>query len=770
MSTGEKPISSKNVFTMSHHYTWNKHEAPPQPKQKLRAWWFKNKNWLWFGLVFFLLEGAYNYYYHRFEFADWLVWFLLMCLYRIAWWAYKKWEYAKVLLLSYVYPIVLTVIVLVVGCVGYDNYNTGESLANDLFNAAELITIGGDGFDEPTKPPNVLMRTARLLGGFLAAYAFLIAFGLAVGKENISRLSFFRYRTVRFLKRKKQLDYVVIIGDGIKAEDLAYDLLDSWQRFVFLDTSENEHLHKALENVRCWYFKGKAHSKQDLNTTYFWQAKAVYIINESDEANFRAVHEMDEVQTHHPDFQPQWHVHLNDPNLRESVHALLERRSAKINTFNIEQNTANNLLAQRPIDRFAETTKTAQVVIVGFNKQAVEIVLACARIGHFLAGHQLRIQVFLREEDQTAKAAFLGKNPVLDKSNYASLYLDTEERSVINYTFQNIEIDFEALPIAEAAIRHKSFSFYNFFEPENANSLYVCLDDGIQNARFLNSVLPRLSYLKQQQQRDIEVYIYYNYPDRDEQQYINQKLNALAPHIPIYCFGNMLDACTCKSIEEASNVPLAKRIAYIYHCIFGGLKDDGSTEVKSIMDANKRLGELGKKVSNGEITIDNYQAEKNDLLKYFFASYELMAKRFEIEEKPSFQKKVWLFIQNGFMMVKSKAQTKEEAFWTTLRQMDRESNLQAAQHAVVKLRQLGREVNSPNDLSMEELYILSELEHRRWNAEKLLLGWQPYLNDAEWKANKKALRDQKYHNFLVTFDNLPDYEKSKDWVQVMGVI
>jgi hypothetical protein len=110
--------------------------------------------------------------------------------------------------------------------------------------------------------------------------------------------------------------------------------------------------------------------------------------------------------------------------------------------------------------------------------------------------------------------------------------------------------------------------------------------------------------------------------------------------------------------------------------------------------------------------------------------------------------------------------------WKQLRQIDRESNIQAANHAAIKLRQIGKNTDTDKDIKLndEELNQLSELEHRRWNAEKLLLGWFPYLNDTEWKTSKTELRKQKFHNYLVTFEQLPEYEKSKDWVQVMGVV
>ncbi|GAB3570616.1 hypothetical protein GCM10027578_27240 [Spirosoma luteolum] len=110
--------------------------------------------------------------------------------------------------------------------------------------------------------------------------------------------------------------------------------------------------------------------------------------------------------------------------------------------------------------------------------------------------------------------------------------------------------------------------------------------------------------------------------------------------------------------------------------------------------------------------------------------------------------------------------------WKTLKEIDRESNIQAADHAWVKLRLLNRKWDSIHDeMNWEEseLRLLGEVEHRRWNAEKLLSGWLPITDKTLWKTQKATLRAQKYHYFLMTFDDLLDDEKNKDFTQIVGL-
>lgn len=62
-------------------------------------------------------------------------------------------------------------------------------------------------------------------------------------------------------------------------------------------------------------------------------------------------------------------------------------------------------------------------------------------------------------------------------------------------------------------------------------------------------------------------------------------------------------------------------------------------------------------------------------------------------------------------------------------------------------------------LTMEEINILTEVEHNRWSVEELMLGYRPVTNE-EGKlveddiSQKKILRSQKIHYDLRAFDDL----------------
>ena len=62
-------------------------------------------------------------------------------------------------------------------------------------------------------------------------------------------------------------------------------------------------------------------------------------------------------------------------------------------------------------------------------------------------------------------------------------------------------------------------------------------------------------------------------------------------------------------------------------------------------------------------------------------------------------------------------------------------------------------------LTLEEINLLTEVEHNRWSVEELILGYRP-ANDKEMErvekdiAQKKVLRKQKIHYDLRSFDDL----------------
>lgn len=117
------------------------------------------------------------------------------------------------------------------------------------------------------------------------------------------------------------------------------------------------------------------------------------------------------------------------------------------------------------------------------------------------------------------------------------------------------------------------------------------------------------------------------------------------------------------------------------------------------------------------------------------------------------------------------------------------SNIYSANSIPTKLRSIGIDPdNMPEDqsLTQEQINILSEIEHNRWNMERLLLGIQslPFAertrinqlilsDDPDQKSMGKKLKQEyqaKYfHKDIAAYEELPEYSKKYDEVIVSNI-
>jgi hypothetical protein len=100
-----------------------------------------------------------------------------------------------------------------------------------------------------------------------------------------------------------------------------------------------------------------------------------------------------------------------------------------------------------------------------------------------------------------------------------------------------------------------------------------------------------------------------------------------------------------------------------------------------------------------------------------------------------------------------------DADWANLSQEYKDSNRKVADHLGIKMRGIGCEIVDKNDprpsvvFSTEEIELLSELEHRRWSADRSLAGWT-YGEQKNSKTRKTP--------YLTNWHNLAEEVKDFD--------
>lgn len=639
---------------------------------------------------------------------------------------------AKKIVYEFIFPLSIAVFVLITGTIGFLElkYDFGDA----FFAAGNFLTLNTSVFNNLAGDitPTLWIMAARIFGGVFLAYAFFLALILAVGSENYNRVKLRAYliRTKIFGSRNLH----VVIGSGQKAVFLALDLANEQnehKKVVLLYEELGEALESMLENTNIWFMKGNPSSRIGLDKTHFQQANNVYVLNETDEKNFRTFQEMIEIAQapHSTVIISKWYIHLTDPRHRALITpfaAILKNDITKheifIHPFDFCQNIARKVTHEHPIDRFETGANVAQVVVIGFNALAQAIAIQCLRLGHFRLDRYLQIKVFYTPDEQANVDKFMAAHPELFRTEQlfnSIIHKPDAERykEVKEYTFFRKAhivlrdvIRFEPLPEAESELVSPDFSLYQCVSAQNCTSIYVCLPSGLQSASLLNAILPCIEQKREeitQKTGDVKVFCHYDFPDKEEVVIIEQILNKITERkVPVVCFGNSQSICTSTEIENKNRDRLAKYIALLYKNVYG--RDVDFT---------------------------------TDLLN-------------------EWQPNLW-------------DEAALENNWKNEPEIYRESNRQAADHAWVKFREMKRELkNIPNDLahywSEEELPVLAEMEHRRWNAEKLLLGWLPLLTDPT-KEQKKKRNEQKRHFFLMDFATLPEAEKTKDYTQVIGL-
>jgi len=127
-------------------------------------------------------------------------------------------------------------------------------------------------------------------------------------------------------------------------------------------------------------------------------------------------------------------------------------------------------------------------------------------------------------------------------------------------------------------------------------------------------------------------------------------------------------------------------------------------------------------------------------------------------------------IHYDFLRVREKAsdfgKRKADTTWENLSQEFKDSNRKAADHIGVKMRGIGCEIVNENDprpaaiFTELEIEKLSELEHRRWNAERSLAGWV---------YNEKRNDGARKSPYITDWDKLPEDIKDYDRNSVKNI-
>lgn len=443
-------------------------------------------------------------------------------------------------------PALGVIFTLFFGIKGYSETHPNDFLDN-FFRSLDFISLNTS--ETNIKPADANLQAARLIG-FLTMVLTLVfsIIELADSKVKALRRRYWKWRG----------NFVLVLGLNRKSFDLVADLnLQEKQRVIVLHPDEqniyvNDLKHLPLTET----VQGNLFSATTLEAVGAHRAKKIFIMSDSDSENIRALQELDILACSTCKGTDRF-VHLEDEGKRRFLHNSLSGSGQnRTNIFNIYENTVRRLFLYYPVDRFYlnPRTKILSVVILGFDKLGRQLALTLLKQGHYSRDKYLHITVYCSNAKQEERT-FLLENPQFKKNPFGN-HEDTPD--IYDYAWSNIQLSFEELPASEGGWLNSGL--FDAIRTDGILNLFACLADGIQSATYLNTLLPKIDRLKADRKADVQVFCYYNFPDKKEEDIVEEYFNKIAPHTFVKCFGNYMEECSASAIQGMALDALPKMI------------------------------------------------------------------------------------------------------------------------------------------------------------------------------------------------------------------
>lgn len=447
-----------------------------------------------------------------------------------------------------VIPAVGVFLTLFFGIKGYSETYPND-LLNNFFKSLSFISLNTPVTD--LMPAATNLQTARFTG-FLTMVLTVIFSVIELADAKMKALRRFRW--------KWNKNFVLVLGLNRKSFDLIVDLnLQHEERVIVLYPDEQNVFLNDLKNLPLTEaIQGNLFSGTTLKAIGANKAKKVFIMSDSDSENIRAIQELDILDCSECRDTDRF-IHLEDEGKRRFLHNSLSKNGQnRTNIFNIYENTIRRLLLYYPVDRFYlnPKIKILNAVILGFDKLGKHLALTLLKQGHYSRDKHLHITVYCNNAAQEERT-FLLENPQFKKNLFGNHEATPD---IYEYTWNNIQLNFEELPVSDVGWLDENNRIFKAIRQDGILNLFACMADGIQSATYLNTLLPKIDRLKADRKADVQVFCYYNFPDKKEEDIVEEYFNKIAPHTFVKCFGNYMEECSASAIQGMALDALPKMI------------------------------------------------------------------------------------------------------------------------------------------------------------------------------------------------------------------
>ncbi len=595
---------------------------------------------------------------------------------------------------------------------------------------------------------------------------FTIAKFLGAGGTALGSIQAF-WKQIRekyeLIRLQQTSGHVVISGLGDKGMRLMSSFLVKGYRVVVIESKKDHPDIPGCRERGVLVLIGDASDQVMLDEANTAKAKYLFAVTGSDNANIKIASEgkllAETAYRNDSTVNLRCYTHITSSSLRSifAHHDLFARTYNEFDAsiFNIYETSARVILEKYPPDLYARkqglSDKTISFVIIGFSRMGEHIIKQAARIGHYAEWQRLEINV-------------VDRNIKTNSEKFLAVYGDGAKPPsfiVPGVNIRFIDHDPECLLSIEEITCSKPAA------------VYIALDDdstGVSLAMRIRSLLPS---------DDIPIVVCMR-SSLSELMEGNESQYTLDLNIQGF---NIYDAaCGYQVLMDEVTDELARTIhsAYVNTQIpFNENDFKESKPLDFIHAVLKDIPELTDFKEQDPIASLNRILKMPSLYDRIFKKRgTVLAPRFEklATRTSSIRSKLFheLTITEQTQLFRLNASLLDAAYpmhypqkkrdnislvvWEELNEVMKDANRWPADHLSVKLRAIGcdgQDLTPLANIAHNHVFfeMLSEMEHRRWMAERLMDGWRYGLV----RNNEK-----KIHPMIIPYAQLSESEKQKD--------
>ena len=594
----------------------------------------------------------------------------------------------------------------------FENWLTGS-----MYETGQVVSLNMDPHEKDYNPAIGIARVGSVL---LAALVAIAAIG-RLFRESVQRL--------RLAVRGKR--NIMVCGLGSIGCELVNEFTSKGDFVVVHDLAIDTYAGKRAEEGGAVVVQSDITDEESLRGYVTSEPRAAYFVTGNDQSNLAALANICSLRAAYQQSKGiklqtvECYVHITDPKLHHAVsHTLYEsavvarETGVSIRPFNIFHQTAAQLIIDklttvRPRGR----DQVALYVIFGFGRMGQAMLRELTELAHFENQKRSRI-VVLSPDAATACRSCLAKTGQLSPRFVRDTLVDFEfdprcdewtsrnERLAGNYAVDDENaVEYAAnvhfIDADESAVSQADVGELVRLATEQdvCPAVLFCYDEDETNFRLATELN---AYLKSHHgvNQDLQSIL----PEERERYQRGEEF-----HLPIYCYLPHSPALRKLLNDRDEKYPVVP---------FGDVAE-GLARVH-----DRSVEQIAMEIARGH--------EKSE---------------FTVED---FAQEVW----------------PRKQYW------ERHSCMLAAQHALVKVQMLGYRLRPPSNapIEQEDAYavldppheqraLLALVEHNRWNAERLLLGWK----------YGKRMNQPPTRPSLTAKSQLPGNELEKDFLQIRAI-